>query len=683
MLGVRVIAGRTLEAADFKTQAEQPALVSASWWKQNIGSDNPIGSAFRARRGSLAEPPEVFRVVGILPPDFRYARETGRGPIAFVVPLKTPVQSYLVRLRSGVPVRFAEQRITETVRRLANALPPQWTGVRLESARDRYVSRIRPVLTALAVTSGIVLVAVTANLAVLILLRSLRRTKEFVVRVALGAGARHLFRMLALQALLLTGPALLFGLICAGVVLPVLAPTIELRLGLLAPGGTHAISLDQTVFASAVAAAILIAVLLSFVPLFAPRRARLGGSLRQGGRGGTRGGPSRWLRFTLVTAETGASLALLAGGALMVRTVANLVGTDLGYQTATVVRARVGLPARTYGDSPAFIPYYDRLANRLRDEGIRFALANFIMLYEAPGQSVEVEGTGHNQRSGVLAVSEGYLPMFGIRITQGRNFTQSDRAGSEPVAIVSETLARELWPAGPVIGRRIRTADQPIPDSPLTAWRTVVGVTRDIRQTHTDKDVRDIFIPFAQAPSRYAQVFIQAKDQMSVLDRVLTASLAIDPQVEVATDLPGGGSLDVEVARLLAAPNFLMSCITTFAVFSLCLCLVGIYGVSAFAAQERELEVAVRVAVGASPSDVVLLMLRESLAVILCGVLIGVLGSIALGDVLRNQIFGVRPFDIVTFATAALALAVTVLMATWWPARRAARTDAAPVLNQG
>lgn len=684
LLGIRTIMGRSLEAGDFQSQSEQVVLVSAAWWQTNFSEDGQIiGRLFRASRGSLAEPDETFRVVGILPPEFRYARETARGPMSFVVPLRVPAQSYFVRLLAGVPPPVAEKRLTEAVRSIATSMPPQWTGIRLESARERYMAEVRPMLTAIAAASGIVLITVCVNIAVLMLLRSLRRRKEIAVRLALGAGRSQIVRMLASEIFLLCGVALAAGLTVSKVALQLLAPAIESRLGLTAPGGSQAISLNATVLAVAGGISIVIAIVLSLVPLLALRQERLAESIQQGGRGGTRGESSRWARYSLVTVEISASLSLLAGSALMIRTVMNLVRTDLGFETANIVRARVALPARTYRDAEAFMPFYNRLSNRLSTEATPFALANFLMLYEAPKQTVEVEpGSGVSQRGGVLAVSDGFFAMFGIRVVQGRGFIAADRAGSEPVAMVSESLARQTWPNSSVVGRRIRTADQPVPNSPLTVWRTVVGVVRDVRHTHTDIDLNDIYIPFSQAPSRYAQLFLKTRQSVPALKSVEAIAASIDPQVQISTDLTGRASLDYEVARLLAGPGFLMSSLTGFALFALFLSLLGIYGVAAFAAHQREREVAIRMAIGASRADIIRMFLKESAGVLAIGVVVGSLGAGAIANLLRTQIFGVEPFDSLALIAAVIVMVTAGLAATLGPAQRAAAANPVSALQE-
>src|SRR5262245_22236882 len=176
MLGVRASVGRSFVDEDFRSGSEQVAMIGQSLWRDRFNSDpNVIGRHFRASRSNLAEPIEAFRVVGVLPAEFRYARDYARGPMEFAVPLQAPLRAYLVRLRAGVPAAFAERRITDAVRSAASSLPPNWTGVHLESAHDRYVAGLRPMLIAIMVAAGFTLAIVCVNVALLMLLRALRR----------------------------------------------------------------------------------------------------------------------------------------------------------------------------------------------------------------------------------------------------------------------------------------------------------------------------------------------------------------------------------------------------------------------------------------------------------------------------------------------------------------------------
>ncbi len=418
-------------------------------------------------------------------------------------------------------------------------------------------------LVAITTAAGLVLLIVCANVAVLLLLRAMRRQKEVGVRVALGAGRVHILRMLLAESLLICGAAAAGGLALTAVTLRLLAPLIEERLGRPAPGGTAAISIDPTVLLIVGGVGVVIAVTLSLVPLLTPWQRRLGETLRRHGRSGTDGPTMRRVRSSLIAFEVAGSLALLVGCGLMIRSVVNLVRTDLGFQTAHVMRARIVLPARAYPDGPSLLGFYERLTAQLTARSLGpMALTNLPAFFEPPKQSLEADSDAANGLAvSVLAVTADYFSTLGIPVTQGRAFTSGDRLGAEPVAIVSDTLARRLWPDGSAVGRRLRTAEYPAAGSPLTSWRTVVGVSRDVRQTYADEDQQDIYIPFFQAPNQYAPLVIRTDQPASFwLPAVRAAIAAINPEVAIyespslraGSRSSGGGHEipDVDVDRL-------------------------------------------------------------------------------------------------------------------------------------
>jgi putative ABC transport system permease protein len=683
-LGVRASLGRSLLEEDFHPGAERVALIGQTLWRERFGADtNVIGQYFRAHPSNLAEPVELFHIVGVLPPEFRFAREYGRGAMEFVVPLRSSMQTYLVRLREGVPAAFAEQRITEAVKSAATSFPPNWNGVHLESVHARYITGLKPMLIAIMIAAGLVLLIVCANVAVLTLLRALRRQKEMAVRVALGAGRWHIMRMLMAEACLICGAALVLDLALTKLALSLLAPLIEERLGRGAPGGTSAIGLDSTVLLSVGGAGVLIALSLAFIPLLTPWQRRLADTLRREGRSGTDGPAMRRMRSSLIALEVAASLALLVGCGLMIRSVLNMVNADLGFQTEGITRVRVALPTRTYPDAAAFLRFYDRLNQRLAaTTDASFALTNFIPFYETPKQQVDIEvndgSDGAGLTAGVLAVSDSYFDMLSINIKQGRGFTAADRAGAEPVAIISETLARRLWPDGNAIGRRIRTADQPVANSPLTDWRTIVGIARDARQTYIDNDLKDIYLPFLQAPNRYAPLYFRTAHRQALSLAALRAAVA---EIDAEVLITGETSLEGEGNKLLAGPRFLMATLTRFAFFAALLAIVGIYGVTAYAVQQREREVAIRMAIGATPGAVIRMFLKEGGLVLVCGVGGGLLGTRLVVRLLASELHDVQPFDVLTLATACAFMVVAGGLAIWWPARRATTKNPLAALN--
>jgi putative ABC transport system permease protein len=681
-LGVRVGVGRSFRPPDFDRTAEPVALIGPALWRDRFDSDPAvIGRQFRASLNDQDGRTETFRIVGILPSGFRYAGTYSRNVLEIVAPLRIPMRVYLVRLRAGVPVAAAEQVLTGAARRVALSVPPNWNGVRLESVHARYVAGLRPILVAITTAAGLVLLIVCANVAVLLLLRAMRRQKEIGVRVALGAGRVHILRMLLAESVLICGLAAAGGLVVTAVTLRLLAPLIEERLGRPAPGGTAAISIDPTVFLIVGGMGIAIAVTLSLVPVLSPWQRRLGETLRRHGRSGTDGPTMRRVRSSLIAFEVAGSLALLVGCGLMIRSVVNLVRTDLGFQTAHVMRARIVLPARAYPDGPSLLAFYERLTAQLaaRSPGL-VALANLPAFFEPPKQFLETDSEAVNGLAvSVLAVTADYFAALGIPVTQGRAFTPRDRLGAEPVAIVSDALARRLWPGGRAVGRRLRTAEYPAAGSPLTSWRTVVGVSRDVRQTYVDEDRQDVYIPFFQAPNQYAPLMIRTDQPASFwLPTVRAVIAAIDPEVAIYES----PSLQQEADRLVAGTRFLTTLLTGFAIFAALLAVLGIYGVTAYAAQQRERETAIRIALGATRGAVVRMFLGDGALVLVSGIACGLLAAAALTRLLEHQLYGVQRSDPSTlFATGALMMAAG-LLATWWPARRAAIRDPLPLLKE-
>jgi ABC-type antimicrobial peptide transport system permease subunit len=243
--------------------------------------------------------------------------------------------------------------------------------------------------------------------------------------------------------------------------------------------------------------------------------------------------------------------------------------------------------------------------------------------------------------------------------------------GSEPVAIVSESLARQLWPQGSAIGRRIRTGEETDPNAPKTEWRTIVGVVRDLRQTYDDDDLRDLYLPFLQVPTRFGNIQVRTDRALPVtLPRLGRLVNELEPFAQVAEP-----KLLTAEDQQFARAQFMTSLIGGFAAFATLLALLGIYGVTAYTVHQREREIAIRTALGATRRDVIRMFLRQGGVVIAIGLLLGLWGTSAAGRIIESQIHGVRPFDLLTIIAASIVLAGASLLATWWPARRATKFD--------
>jgi putative ABC transport system permease protein len=676
-LGVRVATGRYFEASDFRPGSEPVALIGQTLWKNQFGADpNVVGRQFRANL-NLEGPLDTYRIVGVLSPEFRGLRDHLHSPTDILIPRRGPGRAYMVRLREGVPASLAAERITEAVREVAPALPPNWKGAQLESVHERYVKEIRPLLTALSIASILLLVLVCVNVGILMLLRSLRRQHEVAVRLAIGAGRREIVRMVTAEAFVLSGTAVLCGFVLTKLSLGILAPLIETELGRPAPGGAIAIGLSPATFLAVGGSTLLLTLSLSFFPMLTGQR--LAETLRRSTRGGMGTNAMARIRSSLVAFEVAGSLMLLVGCGLMIQSVLNLVHTDLGYETANILRSRLALPARTYPDTRAQASFYERLVLRLSSDSVAAVLTNYPPFYEPIRHPVELASGPMDGTIGVVAVSPGYFDMLHIPTLQGRVFLEDDRIGADPVAIVSESLAVKLWPNQNAIGQRLRTADDTPGQSPLTSWRTVVGVVRDVRQTHKDEDLRDIYIPFFQAPGAYAPLYIQTNQPAAVWLPKLRAMIA---EIDSDVLLSGLTSLTEDADKEMKEPRFLATMLGAFAGFAMLLVVLGIYGVTAYAAQQREHEVTVRLALGATRGSIARLFLKDSGATLMVGIVIGLTAAAAGSRLIVNQLHGVQPFDPLTQGVAAAALVGIGLLATWWPTRRVSNSSPVAVLKQ-
>ncbi|AHG92465.1 MacB-like periplasmic core domain protein (plasmid) [Gemmatirosa kalamazoonensis] len=683
-LGVRATIGRPLVADDYASDADgRAALISDALWRGRFGADSRVlGRRLRVEVEGHPGTFETLHVVGVMAPGFWYGR-TSDTQVDVLTPLRTHATTYVVRLRDDVTAERAARRLTEAVRAAATWIPPDWPGVTVEGMQERYVREMRPRLVAIAVAAGLVLAITCVNVAVLTLLRTMRRGRDVAVRVMLGAGRASLLRLHLVEIGMLCGAALAGGVALTAAALRALAPRIEAELGKPAPAGPSAIGVDWTVLALVGGVSVLIALLLACVPALLPWQRRLAESLRRAGRAGSDGPVMRRARSTLVALEIAGSLALVAGCGLMIRSAVAMIGTDLGYDTAGIVRVRVRLRQETYPDAAAFQRFYARLAERMAAAGgPRPAYASWPPYADVPTQTVDVDGrAGEGVAGGVVAVGDGYFATLGIALRKGRALTDADRVESEPVAVVSETLARRLWPNGDALGRRIRPHETMQPGAAPAPWRTVVGVVADVRQTYVDADANDVYIPYYQNPQlgRYGSFYLRARGTSpGAAARMARAAVAeVDPRAIVRDVL----TVDDE-DRELASARFMTSLLTGFAAFAALLATLGIYGVVAYAAQQRQRELAIRMAVGATRPAVVGLFVRDSGAVVGAGLALGVLAALAVARVLAHQLYGVGPFDAATLAASCAVMAVVALVAVWWPASRATARSPVTVLSE-
>ena len=518
-----------------------------------------------------------------------------------------------------------------------------------------------------------------ANVAGLLVVRATKRQREVAVRAALGAGRGRIARLLLAESLVLGACATALALWTAHMLVGWLAPAIQQQLGRRVPGGLSALALDGWSVAAALLVGLATVLICTLVPLATISRSSLAGTLHGSGRSATEGRSGRRLRTALITVEIAVSLALMGGSALMLRTVAGLAAVDLGFHSEQVVLASITLRQNRYPDPAARHAFFERMTSRLEALPAARALGLSTAWPMQPPRAVAVSAeSGQDGRAGLHYINDGYLDALQIPLAAGRTFSSRDRSGTAPVAVISESLARRLWPSGDALTRTIVVEEDRGGETPDRVSREVVGVVRDVRQGPQDQDQTDVYVPLLQSPSRFAFVLLRTDgDPATHVPAFRSAVRELDPELAVQNARP----LQIVVDEAAARPRAIAWLLSSFAMMAAALALVGVFGVVSHAVRQREREIAIRMALGADPARLTRFFLRQGVNVLAAGLILGLAGALATGRLIESQLFGVSASDPLALAGAAAAFAAVATAAIWWPSRRAAATDPAVALR--
>jgi putative ABC transport system permease protein len=669
--GVRAALGRDFVATDFETGRPMVALISHRLWQSRFGGDPAVvGKFLNVYVSDRPNEPESLEIIGVTREDFWHVN-----PYTEVLaPLRSPAYPYMLRLRDGVDPAAAQQRVAALLQ--ATGTPADRAqAVRLVSFQAGYVTTVRPVLLAVGAAAALVLLIACANVAVLMLVRGQRRAREIGVRVALGASRVQVVRLLLVEALWLGAAATLLGAVVAWAALDWLVPSVEGFLERRVPGGGAALSLDPTITIVAIAAGIGSTLLLSVVPAVGLSRQRLA----TGERAATDARGRSRVRSLLIGLEMAVSLTLLTGALLMTLSALRMLAVDFGFQPAGVMTTGLSLRQQSYPDPQSRAAFFERALQRVSAfaQGRPVALGDYWPLQSPPPRRFDAGG-GATADGGVVGVSPQYFEVLGIRMREGRPFASSDRFGGEPVAIVSASLARRLWPSTSAIGQTLSMTSAQANVEIQTGSYRVVGVADDVRQTHADDNLLDAYVPLLQDAGRFTFLYLPGAAATPAWERQLREAIAeVDQEAGMGAPRALQAALDQERLK----PRVLAWMLSAFAVFAALLALVGIYGVVAYAVRQREREIAVRIAVGADRRSVTGLFVRQGARILAAGVLAGVLGALGMGRILTAQLYGIDSADPRIITAGAVLLAAFGLAAIWLPARRASATDPAAVLK--
>lgn len=673
VLGAEASLGRRISVADDREGAEPVAVISHGYWQRHFGgAADVIG-----RRVTLGERPCV--IVGVMPPDLDYPhgvevwRTTRSMPVdgAFGAAARREV-NLIGRLRPGVTVAQAQSELASMDTRLASDRPADGNrrlAVVVRPYADVAVGDVRRPMTALFGAVAFVLLIACANVANLLLLRGEGRRGELAVRAALGAGRGRLAVQAIAESLVLSGLAGVVGVWLAWVALPLVIT--------LVPDGlprVESIRIDAAVVGFAVAIAFLTTLLAGMAPALVWMRTDAVASLL-GSRDSvgltTRG------RRVLVVVQVALAVAVLSATGVLVRTLLNLQAVDLGIANERLVLVDLHLPADAYASRERHAQFLDQVITQLAvAPGIAAAtpvnVAPFtdrgwdLPRVTAEGQSGERASS--NPSLNLESIHPNYFSALDTAIVRGRAFLEADQKGAPAVAIVSEDAAASLWPGADPLGKRLKMG----PAEGRGAWLEVVGVAAATRYRTVTTPRPTLYLPAAQFQMTASMLVVRSSSPLDLLIPVVREQIrTIDPNVRVLSAAPFAEYLE----RPLGRPRFNAFVITVFGLAALFLSTLGMYAVTAAYVRQRDREIALRLALGATTTSVRWLVLAETGRLAGLGALLGAAVAVAATRLLRGLVFEVSPTDPATIAGAVALLLAAAGLAAYLPMRRAARAD--------
>ena len=679
VLGIAPIVGRDFNRGDDRPDAPAVVLLAHDLWLRLFAGDRAVVGRSVRVNGTPAE------IVGVMPPGFGFPERAKIWlPLSHAAPSRDRDDrryGVLGRLRPNVTIDAARAEMRTIAAALAVEHPSsqtEWSVDVIRLGDDRVGSEGQAFLVMLGAV-GLVLAVACANLAALFLARASRRSRELAVRAALGADRGRLIRQLIVEALVIgvIGGTLGLALAHQGVSIA--------RQGMAVPEVPYYIrfEIDWRVVTFCAVATIGASLLVAVMPALLATRRDLIDSLKQGGATGHSSPPQHTrIRNVLVVAELALVLVLLSGAAVMGRTFLRFAERPAGYDLEGLTLAQLPLSGSRFDDSGALRRVLTELTGRVTAiPGATAALSHtqFIAGFGSEPRSIRIDG-GSTPAAGSprfgFAVTPEYFEVQGLRMESGRGFTPADRTGSEFVAIVNQQMADAIRPVVNPLGARLRLR----PDQPGDPWRTVVGIVSNFEgDPAPGRRVNPyVYVPLAQAPARPVDIMVRTTgDATAAITAVRSAVAAIDPD----QPLTNIRSAVEEHRRGYWFVGYFALFYATFAVFALALAVIGVYGVVSQAVGERTREFGIRAALGADRVRLYRLVLGRSLALAAIGAAIGLAGSAFATRLLGWLLFGANPNDPRMLASAVATLAVTVVVASYLPARRAARVEPVIVLR--
>ena len=677
LLGTTPALGRTFTPDEEKPGSERVVILSNALWRDSFGGERSVLGREILLNG------EKYTVAGVMPQGFRFL-----DPNTHIwVPLAQAPEDWanrgghylnvVGRMKQGITVEQADADLKTVMARIVRDHPDEAAGLGafVLPLRDQLAGDVRRPLVMLLVAVAFVLLISCANIAGLLLSRSVARRREIAIRVALGASGWRVVRQLLTESALLSlmggGLGLLLALWSFAFLQQLIPPSMALSAGL---------GIDGRVLVFTLLVSLVTGTLFGLAPALQASKAGPGEALKAGGgRGGTASGGRR-LRNAFVVSEVALALVLLVGAGLLIQSLRKLQGQYSVIKPENVLTLMTTLPTGKYTEHSQREAFYDGVLARVRSlPGVVSAgyTTTVPLMWKGGTSGFVVEGRPAERGLGNDAnhrqVTPGYLQTLGLSLKSGRYLEDSDGPNSQPVAVINEAMARTYWPGEDAVGKRFKLGG---PNSP-NPWLAVAGVVADIRQMGLEEPAKpEMYLPYHQVD--YQQWFAPGYlvIRTSVEPQSLIAALrrevyAVDPtqpvsNVQTMAEILGGESAQRRVGMTLLA---------VFAGLALALASLGIYGVLSFFVAQHTQEIGVRLALGAQPRSILALVLRRGMALALAGVGLGLLGAFALTRLMESQLFEVSATDPLTYVALALLLTTVALIACILPARRATKVD--------
>jgi putative ABC transport system permease protein len=680
VLGVRPTIGQDFPIHPKLYGPENLAMISHRLWQSRFNGDRNIVGRVVHLNGFN------YTVSGVMPEGFSYPGETDLWQqIRWDIAQHTRFAHFMeavARLRPGVTLEQAQRELNGVTTRLATEFPrsnKDW-GARAVSLDREVAGVFRPGLFTLLGASALLLLIACINVANLLLARAVARRREVAVRSAIGASRSRLMRLFLTESFVLAAVGAVLGLVIA----------VASVKGLLAWSPIHipraeTVGVDFTVLIFATAIAVGTAIAFGLIPAWLMSRAELQDALKDGTKGtGQRG---RRLRGGLVVAEVALAVMLLCGAGLLIRSVAKLLDVNAGLDPTSAIAIDMQLPEAGYREWERVDQFYSSLSAALstNPEVSAVGAANFLPL-EA-GWRIAYQIAGNSAKEAPLAqfhvADEGYFPALRVTLEKGRLFTPQDNATSVPVVVINETMAKQQFGAENPIGKRLVTTIRQI--GPLSRRlvagdeHEIVGVVADIKNTSLRTAAEPaVYFAERQFPSRKMYLIVRGRAESSRLAALVRQEVKrLDPGLPLGDIKP----MNRVLSESVDPPRLVMLLMTVFAALALTLAAVGIYGILTFMVTHRRREIGIRLALGAEPTQMLRMILREGVGLAMIGCAIGVVGAFVAGRSIEGFLFSIQVWDPATFGAVVVVVLGVATAACVVPGRRAAAEDPVSALR--